>query len=823
MKEKKDTLWNRWRLILSLFISIVCVVVFGAQLVQTRSQVLNEVTGYADTSGHFIQYIGIDDLRMTHYQYVLDTVNKRTKATHLLVSNNMEQVMLYSTNPDFAGMPIAQGLLRSLLHNKVTLSDQVQTYWREGYLICARNIQEANLVYVVYMSTKDIGTRVLEKNLPMIVISVLIVALAVFGNIISARMQKMNKLEIEGKEQERKRYEYKSRLSYMMNVISEAYVRTNSQYDIIEINDAMTSLVGFSREELYRMNLLSLLDPASAERLAELGPTQKTFREECIIQCKNEIQIFTLVNKSRSQNSEATEAEYHFMISDISKLKYAYKELREINERLDMILTATNLAFWDLDLRSRAFIYNEYWTNMLGYETNDIEQTYQSIEVLVHPNDVRRVLEVFRNHESGDSGTFKCELRMKMKEGRFKWVQALGRIIERDDDNRGIRIVGIFVDIDHTKQIMRQLKKAKERAEDANLAKSHFIANLSHEIRTPMNAIIGFIYLLEQTTLTEDQKKYLKKIDYATSSLLEMIDEILDFSKIEADRLELENVSFDLRYILDNVTGLFEGKTQGKGLGFNLEIDPRLPNYLSGDPLRLNQILVNLVNNAIKFTEQGSIKVVAKCMDILEDSVLLSISVTDTGIGIDQKRQRELFKPFVQADGSTTRKFGGTGLGLSISKKLIELMGGTISLESKPDLGSTFFIQVWMKIGEKRLINEKEVQEMDRLALSDETMKASNFNQGKILIVEDNVLNQEILSEILKQRNEQIIIADNGEVALEIVSTCDRNHFSMILMDVQMPIMDGYEATKQIRKQKGYKNIPIIAVTANADVETQKK
>ena len=499
--------------------------------------------------------------------------------------------------------------------------------------------------------------------------------------------------------------------------------------------------------------------------------------------------------------------------SEMEKVKFE-QALNENNNRLKTILESTNAIIFSVDQNFRYTAFNSHFKETIGF-LYDIEPEIglQAAYDFTYEDDRKLISDAFQKSMQGYPVTLIEEFGLPSRRRNYFELN-FNPIMDEKGNVNGIAIFG--QDKTQQKAEERRILESKFEAERTAKAKSEFLSNMSHEIRTPMNAIIGLSDLLLKEKMSDKQMEKIKTIKYSADNLLVIVNDILDFSKIEAGKIEFEAINFDIYSRIYEIQKTFIFKAEEKGIGLKVEINDKVPQFLIGDPYRLNQILLNLLSNAIKFTQKGFVSL---CVDLIketEDQVGIEFSVSDTGIGIPSDKLNLVFESYTQAYSDVTRTFGGTGLGLAITHQLVKLQDGNISVESEPEVGSTFKVSISYPKGHhvQDTISDEQIAEL---------FEKRDFHGMPVLVVEDNLVNQFVARQILELWNIDVDCASDGLEALKLL---EKRDYSLVLMDLQMPVMSGYEATKFIRdKTNKMKNpqVPIVALTADALPETRKK
>ena len=625
---------------------------------------------------------------------------------------------------------------------------------------------------------------------------------------------------------ERKRAEEKLRESEQLfrSIFENApvgislYNVTKDQYFT---NRALHEMLGCTHEDLSSVEKWDLIvhpdeRASGAARYAELlaGKRDKDEWEQRFVRRDGEIVIadgsFSVIRDASGNPQYLLN-----MTKDITERRVAEdllrkrdEELRRANFLADTALELSKAGYWHVPLDGSGW-YNSSARRVAVFgDLPRADYRYRLDEIFGHASEgdeaaAKIAREAFSAAVEGKTPAYDTVFAYKRPiDGKVAWVHALGHVV-KDSDGKPTDMYGVSQDITEFKRLEVELLTAKEAAEAATKAKSDFLANMSHEIRTPMNAILGMTHLALKTELTPKQRDYLTKTRVAAQGLLGIINDILDFSKIEAGKLNLERTDFRLDVVLDNLSTMVSQRAHEKKLEFLVAAQPDLPAILVGDPLRLGQVLINLVNNAVKFTERGEIVVTVKLEERVSNQVKLKFAVRDSGIGMTPEQTARLFQAFSQADSSTTRKYGGTGLGLSISKRLVEMMEGNIWADSEYGRGSAFCFTAWFGVGST---------ERRQKALP------PGLTGVRLLVVDDNATGREILADMLRQFTFRVECASSGNDALRELAKADtQDPYRLVLMDWQMPGLDGLETSRRIKRGGNLLNLPKILMITESD------
>ncbi len=599
--------------------------------------------------------------------------------------------------------------------------------------------------------------------------------------------------------------------------------RSTPEGHFLDCNGACVRILGYSSREEFLAQIADNVYCDAADRqsyLARLQKEKSVTNVELHLKRKDGTPIWVLENASLVEPGHGEAAFIEGTFTDVTDRKLAAEALRESEERLRSLIESTCDWVWEVDVRGVYTYSSPKVKDLLGYEPEEIlgKRPFDFMPA----EEANRVRTAFVAIAEGRRAFYRLENSNLHKHGRLVVLETSGMpIFDAHGKLRGYR--GIDRDITERKRAEEELHRAKETAEAASRAKSEFLAVMSHEIRTPMNGIIGMTELALDTELTFEQREYLDAVKESADALLTLIDDILDFSRIEAGKLSLGLEPFDLGDTLDRALKALAIRAQQKGLELVCHVRAGVPLALVGDPGRLRQVVINLVGNAIKFTQRGEVVLSVRLDSQTADGAELHFTVRDTGIGIPLEQQRRIFEAFVQADSSAARQHGGAGLGLSISSRLVSMMNGRIWVESEVGIGSTFHFTARFGLlkdpaARPAAVKEMRLRGLPRLAPPIVGNEEPNLNASqawRVLLAEDNSVNQAVVMRLLERRGHSVTLATDGR---QVINALEAAKFDLVLMDIQMPGMDGIEATAAIREKERPSglHVPIIALTAHA-------
>jgi PAS domain S-box-containing protein len=597
--------------------------------------------------------------------------------------------------------------------------------------------------------------------------------------------------------------------------------------NIVWANRAAWESLGIARDDVVNHSVLSLqMDVTGAPQWGDIAATIRAAG------------CYTFVGRHRHADGHEVAVEvnttcfgdggreYFLSVArDIGRRLAFEADLRHRDKQLGYALNEASDGLWDWNVTTGEVFFSPQLKRMLGYGPDEMAPRLETWSDNIHPDDAARVRRALESHLQGRRQRYEAEYRLRNRNHDWLWVHDRGKVCERDAAGAAARVVGMVQDITRRKHVEAELERhrhglqalveartaelslAKEAAEAANRAKSSFLANMSHELRTPMAAIIGMATLARGRAQDPQLRRQLDIVDEASRHLLGIINDVLDVSKIEAERMSIEAVDFPLSQVLQGVQAMAMQAAADKGLQLDLALPPALAaRRFRGDPLRLTQVLLNLVGNAVKFTPAGSVKLHAEVTAETAAQATLRMAVADTGIGIEPEVQPRLFMPFEQADSSMARRFGGTGLGLALCKRLVSMMDGQIGVDSRPGAGSTFWFTVTLQVAD-------DVAPRPAAADSAQQRLRDAHAGAHVLLVDDEPVNREVLGSLLELAGLRVAFAEDG---LQAVAMARATRFDLVLMDMQMPHLDGLQATRQIRAGSASAQVPIVALTASA-------
>jgi len=602
------------------------------------------------------------------------------------------------------------------------------------------------------------------------------------------------------------------KLSMVAARTEDGVVITDARGRIEWVNRAFTQITGYDLDALRGKTPGGVLqgpdtDPATVQRIRDKLANKQGFRETLLNYRADGEPYWVQVEVQPLVDDDGGVVNFMAIERDVTEDLEQQAKLDEHRRRLEFALETSRSGLWDWYFEDNSVYFSDMWYRMLGYEPGELPMGFETWTQLAHPEDLPRAQAALTQYLQGRTGQYACEMRMRNKAGDWQWIKTIGQGAERDVSGKINRLVGMHVDIHQQKLAQQEIAQARDLAQQASAAKSAFVANMSHEIRTPMNAILGYADLLLDPDQTQaDKRNHAVTIQRNGKHLMGLLNDVLDLSKIEAGKMTVEHIACAPEELFRDVLSLMMPQAQAKGI--ELVFDPLgpMPARIKSDPTRLKQVLINLLGNAIKFTETGSVRLSVRWAQGGDDTARLTCEIADTGIGMQPQHVSQLFQPFNQADTSTTRRFGGTGLGLAISHNLCKLLGGDLTCQSTPGRGSVFTARFAVGLADAPVDPSAKPVAQPHSALVGR----------RVLVVEDGADNQRLIKHFLTKTGARVELAANGAVGRDTALAKQRagEPYDVVLMDMQMPVLDGYNATRELRAA-GY-NRPIIALTAHS-------
>lgn len=661
--------------------------------------------------------------------------------------------------------------------------------------------------YFVGLGGQRLGFYDAELGISLFVI----ITIISFSGLILLNAYLIDKIDLERKIMEQKLklsqiklqaiLNHTSAMIYVMDMEGK-FVLVNKQFEKLFRKNAV-DIIGKKSSELFPYEVSSFLEEDN-ERIIQLASSEAI---EELLNFKDK-SVYYLSNKFPLYNEEDIPYAVGVISTDITEIKRIHQSLHENEEQLSLALRSANAAVWSLDTKTYLLKYDDHFPQLFGMNVEAMPNQFDRFINILHPDDRVPVREKFIT-AMNEGDEFETEFRVVHDDGKTHYFALRGNVY-RDTYYHPIKLTGVCWEITRYKETEDELRNAIERekqlvviADEANRAKSTFLASMSHEIRTPLNGVLGMTNLVLDTKLNSEQREYVETIRVSGEILLSVINDILDFSKIESGRMELENMDFDIHSLIYETVEVTAVQVRNKGIAIGAHIDPSVPSWLSGDFPRIRQVLNNFLSNAAKFTEVGEISVRVKLVNESETKVKLLFEVIDTGIGIPEQAIPYIFQPFMQEDSSTSRRYGGTGLGLAISKRLVELMGGEIGVVSYPERGSRF----WCTL---ELLKCKGIVSLPSYEVP------SELSDARILCVDDNAINREIVQHSLDALKIHCDVATNAAEGISMLKHqfSINKPYSLALIDHKMPGMDGIEMIQIMRQLPETKNVPVIILSS---------